>query len=423
MNRQLKTLVEYYQFERQIDRETIMVALENAISNAAKKWKDAPEVMEISIDRETYDIHARAELKVVEGTHPKHDEIALYKAREIVPDAKPGDVVVADVPPPDFGRIGAQIAKQSILQAIRQAEKANVYEAFKDRIGQIVDGSVDHFERSDVHISIDNAEALMPQKERVKTEEYQIGERISGIILSVDSRPGSTDIILSRSHPDFVLRLFEREVSEIADGTVEIKGIAREAGYRTKLAVVSHDPKVDPVGACVGMRGMRVKNIVRELSGEKIDIVRWDEDMKTYIANSLAPAKLSKIELEEETRTVTVTVEPDQLSLAIGKRGQNARLTSKLTRWRIDIRKSEEFLDFEEKVAQAVAKLASIDVIGADRALKLVEAGFLTIEGIMAASIEDLEEVEGFDTETAEQVHEAVALAYEEEHGPIKEPS
>jgi transcription termination/antitermination protein NusA len=423
MNRQLKALVEYYQVERKIDHETIIAALERAIANAAKKWPEAPEMIEISIDRDSYDIHARAELTVVEGTHPKHDEIALFRAREIVPDAKPGDKVVADVPPPDFGRIGAQVAKQSILQAIRQAEKANIYEAYKDRIGEIVDGSVDHFDRSDVYINLGHAEAVMPQKERVPTEEYQIGERISGIITSVDSKIGSTDIVMSRSHPDFVRRLFEREVSEIADGTVEIKGIAREAGHRTKLAVASNDDKVDPVGACVGMRGMRVKNIVNELSGEKVDIVRWDDNMHNYVANSLAPAKLSKIELDEETRTVTVTVDPDQLSLAIGKRGQNARLTSKLTRWRIDIRKSEEFMNFEEKVAQAIERLAAVEPIGHENAIKLVEAGFLTIEGILAASLEDLTDVEGFDTELAEAIHLAVEKAYEEEHGPIKEQS
>jgi len=423
MNRQLKALVDYYQVERQIDRETIFTALEKAIANAARKWKDAPEMVEITIDRDTFDIHAKAELEVVEGTHAKHDEIPLYKAREEVPDAHPGDRIVADVPPPDFGRIGAQIAKQSILQAIRQAENANVYENFKDSIGTIVDGSVEHFERSDVFIDIDHAQAVMPSKERVKTEEYQIGERISGLILSVENKPGKAEIVISRSHPDFVRRLFEREVSEIAEGTVEIMGVAREAGYRTKLAVVSHDDKVDPVGACVGMRGMRVKNIVRELSGEKIDIVRWDENMRTYIANSLAPAKLSNIEIDEETRTATVTVDPDQLSLAIGKRGQNARLTSKLTKWRIDIRKSEEFLDFEEKVAQAISQLAEIDEIGHQLAINLVEAGFLTIEGILAASLEDLQEVEGIDEETAEKVHQAVENAYEKEHGPIKEPS
>lgn len=423
MNRQLKALVEYYQVERQIDRETIFVALENAIASAARKWKDAPEVIEIDIDRETYDIHARAELTVVEGTHPKHNEIALYKARELVPDAKPGDTVVAEVPPPDFGRIGAQVAKQSILQAIRQAEKANVYESFKDREGEIVDGSVEHFERSDVYIQIDHAEAVMPAKERVPTEEYQIGERISGLILSVESKPGKTEIVISRSHPDFVRRLFEREVSEIADGTVELIGVAREAGYRSKVAVLSHDEKVDAVGACVGMRGMRVKNIVRELSGEKIDIVRYNENMRTYVANSLAPAKLSNIEVDEETRTVTVTVDPDQLSLAIGKRGQNARLTSKLTRWRIDIRKSEEFLDFEEKVAQAIAKLAEIPEIGNELAITFVESGFLTVEGLLAASLEDLEDVEGIDGEIAERIHQAVERVYEQEHGPIKEPS
>ena len=227
-------------------------------------------------------------------------------------------------------------------------------------------------------------------------------------------------IVLSRSHPSFVRRLFELEVSEIADGTVEIKGIAREAGFRTKIAVLSHDEKVDPVGACVGMRGIRVKNIVRELSGEKIDIVRWHDDVKTFVTNALAPARLNKVTVDANLRAVEVVVDGDQLSLAIGKKGQNARLTAKLTGWKIDIQKNEEHIGFEEKVARAVAELAAVEGIGEELAEKLVHAGFLTLEGILAAELDDLQYVEGLAPEVAQQIHDAAEAAYEQEHGKIE---
>jgi N utilization substance protein A len=252
----------------------------------------------------------------------------------------------------------------------------------------------------------------MPSKERIPTELYQAGDRIRAFILSVQDQPGSASVVLSRAHPDFVRRLFELEVAEIADGTVEIKGIAREAGYRTKIAVVSHDPKVDPVGACVGMRGVRVKNIVRELSGEKIDIVRWSDDVRTYVTNALSPATLHKVELDaEKPNVIHVTTAADQLSLAIGKRGQNVRLTSKLVGWKIDIQKEEGAITFEEKVAKAVENLARVEGITPAQASSLVQAGFLNIEGILAAEIADLEQIEGFTPETAKAVMEAAANA------------
>jgi N utilization substance protein A len=214
--------------------------------------------------------------------------------------------------------------------------------------------------------------------------------------------------------------LFEAEVNEISDHTVEIRGIAREAGFRTKVAVWSMDPKVDPVGACVGMRGMRVKNIVRELSGEKVDIVRWNEDIRTFVTNALSPAKLSRVSVDEATHTVRVVVDADQLSLAIGKKGQNARLTSKLTGWRVDIERHADDISFEEKVALAVKRLAAIEGIGAGHAEKLVQAGFLTLEGILAAEIGDLAEVDGLDAKTAAEVQHAAEVAYEKEHGKIE---
>jgi N utilization substance protein A len=254
----------------------------------------------------------------------------------------------------------------------------------------------------------------------VPTEEYQPGDRIRAYVVKVDNESSGPEIVLSRTHPDFVRRLFELEVSEIADGTVEIRGIAREAGFRSKIAVISRDEKVDPVGACVGMKGIRVKNIVRELSGEKIDIVRWNEDVKTFVTNSLAPAKLSRIEIDEDVHTVTVTVDPDQLSLAIGKKGQNARLTAKLTGWKIDIQRDEDALGFEEKVALAVDNLAAIEGVTREQADMLVQSGFLTAEGIMAADLEDLEAVEGLDRDSATALRSAVETYFEKQHGDLE---
>jgi N utilization substance protein A len=236
-------------------------------------------------------------------------------------------------------------------------------------------------------------------------------------VVEVQNSAAGSGIILSRSHPQFVAKLFELEVSEIADHVVEIKGIAREPGYRTKIAVVSHDVKVDPVGACVGMRGMRVKNIVRELSGEKIDIIRWSDDVKTYVANALSPAKLTKVTVDaDQPNLVHVVADPEQLSLAIGKRGQNVRLTAKLLDLKVDIQKDEINITFEEKMARAVDSLAAINGIGADNAGKLVKAGFLTVEGILAAEIRDLVEA-GFDAETAQALYEAAAATQPEEEG------
>ncbi len=422
MNSELQSIVEYMHREKGIDREIIFEALEHAMITAARKgYGGAPDELVINIDRKTYDIHARAKLKVVDGLRAGRNEIAFHKARELVPGAHAGDIVEVEVPPPAFGRIAAQTAKQAIMQRIRLAEKQNIYERYRNSIGDILSGAVQRFDRSDVVLDIDGAEAIIPARERVPVEEYQIGDRIRGLVLDVSNKIAGAEIVLSRSHPDFVRRLFEKEVSEISDGTVEIRAIAREAGFRTKLAVYSNDSKVDPVGACVGMRGQRVKAIVRELSGEKIDIVRWNEDMRTYVINSLAPAKLKSVDLDETTRSITVTVDPDQLSLAIGKRGQNARLTAKLTGWRIDIQRDEEQMGFEERVALAVQRLAGIEDIGHQHAENLVQAGFLTVEGILAADSEDLGVVKGFTPEIAERVHRAAEAAYEKEHGPIEE--
>ena len=413
MNNELLAVLDNMERERGIERETLIKAIESALLSAAKKSLSPAKELRIEIDRKTCDIRAFARLHIVENVVAPYDEITLANARKIKADAALGGYVDAEVTPKDFGRIAAQTAKQAILHKIRQAEKDKVYEEFKNRPGDIISGAVRRFERNDVIVDIGRAEATMPAKERVPTEEYQIGDRIRALILNVENQAHGTEIVLSRSHPDFVRRLFELEVSEIADKTVLIKAIAREAGFRSKIAVSSTDEKVDPVGACVGMRGIRVKNIVRELSGEKIDIVRWHDDVKTFVTNALAPATLIRVNVDDAARTVHVVVSADQLSLAIGKKGQNARLTAKLTGWKIDIQKDEADIGFEEKVAMAVANLAKVEGIGKEHADKLVHAGFLTLEGILAADLNDLQAIEGFDEATAKAIRAAAEAAYE----------
>ena len=412
MNGELMAVLDYLQREKGIDREVLLEAVEQALVQASRKSVGATRDVRVHIDRETGDIRAYAQLEVVEEVKDKHEQISLADARRRDPNIQLGGLIEVEVTPKNFGRIAAQTAKQAMLQRIRQVEKNMVYDEFKGRAGDIISGTVRRFERSDVIIDLGRIEAIMPSRERVPTEEYQPGDRIRAFILSVSNNIHGPEIVLSRSHPDFVKRLFELEVSEIADRTVEIRAIAREAGYRTKIAVVSHDEKVDPVGACVGMRGMRVKNIVRELAGEKIDITRWDPNVRQFVANALAPAKLRNLILDEQRKSVKIIVDPDQLSLAIGKKGQNARLTSKLTGWNIEIEKEESTeMGFDQKVAHAVKQMAAIPGIDAPTADTLVKSGFHSLEGLLAAEVNDLVDIVGADKAAA--VHAAASAEQE----------
>jgi N utilization substance protein A len=410
MNNELIAILNYMEKERGIDREVLIEAVEFALQSAARKSAPSDEELRVAIDRESCDIKAYAKRVVVDTPTAAGDEITLKRAQQTNPEAKVGDQIEIEVTPANLGRIAAQTAKQAITQRIRQAERELVFDEYKDRVGDIVSGAVRQFNRSDIIIDLGRAEALLPSRERVPTEEYQIGDRVRAYVVSVQNNQTGPAIMLSRSHPDFVRRLFELEVSEISDGIVEIMGIAREPGYRTKIAVVSHDPKVDPVGACVGMRGMRVKNIVRELSGEKIDIIRWSEDVKTYVTNALSPARLAKVDIHDtdEDRVIHVIADPDQLSLAIGKRGQNVRLSAKLIGWKIDIHKDESAISFEEKVSLAIEHLAEIDGVTPEMAQALVGAGFLTPEGILAAEAQDLAEMLDIGISEAKALYAAV---------------
>src|SRR5437870_1336779 len=386
MNAEFLAILEYWEREKGISKDVLLAAVEEALLSAAKKAVGPARELRCAIDPRTGDIRAFAKLVVSEKAASRHDQISLFDARRIKPDAQLGDEVEVEVTPANFGRIASQNAKQALMQHIRRAEKELIYSEFKDRTGDIVSGTVRRFERSDVTVDLGKFEALLPNRERVPTEEYQIGERIRCYVKAVENGIHGPEIILSRADPNFVIKLFQLEVSEINDGTIEIKGIAREPGFRTKLAVWTRDEKVDPVGACVGLRGQRVKNIVRELNNEKVDIIRWDPNIRNFITNALSPAKLKAFEIDEARKRVKIMVSEDQLSLAIGKRGQNARLTSKLTGWQVDIDAEHvAVIGFEEKMAKAVGALAAIPGITEEQARVLVKNGFPSLEALLQA--------------------------------------
>lgn len=394
MNAEFLAILEYWEKEKGISRNTLLSAVEEALLSAAKKAVGPARELRVAIEPKSGDIKAFAKLMVTDKVISKHDQIGIFDARRLKADAVIGEELEVEVTPTDFGRIASQNAKQALMQHIRRAEKQLIYAEFKDRTGDIVSGTVRRFDRSDVTVDLGKYEALLPNRERVPTEEYQIGERIRCFVKAVDNTLHGPEIILSRADPQFVVKLFQLEVTEINDGTIEVKGIAREPGFRTKLAVYSRDEKVDPVGACVGLRGQRVKNIVRELNNEKVDIIKWDKDIKVYIANALAPAKLKQFAVDEGNRRVRVLVAPDQLSLAIGKRGQNARLTSKLTGWHVDIEPEEvATMGFEQKVAQAVDAIAGIPGLTREQADTLVHRGFLSLEDLLQAEYADLADI------------------------------
>src|SRR5712671_2359347 len=394
MNAEFLAILDYWEREKGINKDVLVKAVEDALLSAAKKAVGPARELRCAIDPKTGDIRAFAKLVVSDKVISKHEQMSVYDARRIRPDAQVGEDVEVEVTPVGFGRIAAQYAKQALMQHIRRAEKQLIFTEFKDRVGDIISGTVRRFERSDVTIDLGKYEALLPNRERVPTEEYQVSERIRCYVKAVEQGPHGPEIILSRADPRFVIKLFQMEVSEINDGTIEIKGIAREPGFRTKLAVWTRDEKVDPVGACVGLRGQRVKNIVRELNNEKVDIIRWDTNVRTFITNALAPAKLKAFEIDEAKKRAKIMVSEDQLSLAIGKRGQNARLTSKLTGWQVDIEAEHvAVVGFEEKMAQAVQALAAIPGITPEQARVLVTNGLTSLEVLLQAELTDLSEI------------------------------
>ncbi len=413
MNNELLAVFDYLESERGIDRATLVALVEDALLVAARKVVGGYENLRVRIDPKNGDIQALAKLLVVDEVAQPDKEIALREARRKHPEAELGQELDIEVTPANFGRIAAQTAKQAIMHKLRQAEKSRICSEYQDMLFQLVNGVVRRVERGEIWIDFTKAEGVMRYSEKIPGEDYQPGDHITALLVEVNAdRPGPS-LLVSRSHPDLVTRLFEREVTEITEKLVEIKATAREPGYRTKIAVHSKEERIDPVGACVGLRGNRVKTIVRELGGEKVDIVKWDADIATFVTNALQPAKLSAVEVDEKEHTVRVTVPDDQLSLAIGKKGQNARLAAKLTNWRIDINKHvkpETSMDFEDKVQRATDALARIPGIGKAAAPLLVANGFLSLEGIVAAEVEDIAAIEGLDAKRAAEIMEAAKL-------------
>ncbi len=407
MNGELLAQLEYLERERGIKKEVLAEAISNALLSASKKAVGPARELRIDFDIKTGSIRAMAKLIVADPVMDPHGEVSLARARKFKPDAELGEEVEVEVTPANFGRIAAQAAKQAMMQRFRQAEKEMIFAEFKDRAGDIVTGTVRRFERADVIVDLGKFEALMPQRERVQTEDYNIGDRIRAYVVAVENGPRGPEIILSRSHPNFVRKLFEVEVAEIADRTVELRAIAREAGFRTKIAVHSADEKIDPVGACVGMRGSRVKNIVRELNNEKVDIIRWNPDPKEFVLEALKPAKVRSVTLDEGHKKIVLTVDEDQLSLAIGKRGQNARLTSRLIGWDISIEKAASAEDIVKgQMEDAVEQMQSVFDLDSDKARKLVESGMTTLDTIALTEAADLVNHVGLDEATAARIVE-----------------
>ena len=421
MTSEIQVLFEYYEKEKGIPRDTMVEALSTALLSAARKSVGPARELRVDVNPDKGDIVAVAKLIASENVNSPYEEISMEIARKINPEAQLGDEIEVKVTPKDFGRIAAQTARQTMMQQLRIAEKAMIYDEFKDRAGDIVGGTVRRFDKSDVMVDLGKFEGTMPSRERVTTDQYSIGDRLRAYVVAVENGSRGPEIILSRSHPNFVRRLFEFEVSEIADQTVEIRGIAREPGFRTKVAVYSADPKVDPVGACVGLRGARVKNIVRELNNEKVDIIRWSEDLTEFVTDALKPAIIRSIEIDEAEKQVRVTVDEEELSKAIGRRGQNARLTSRLLGWDVQIEKDSSKTEiFEKRVIDAANEFVSKigeDVIDTDTAIKLVKGGIVNLEFFSMVDVSDVADILEGDSEAAQKICEAAKKIAPESDG------
>jgi N utilization substance protein A len=408
---ELKALFDYYEKEKGIDRMKMVEALSQALLAASKKSIGPARELRIDIDPDKGSIRAWAKLIASETVENPFEQIALKVARRIKSGAELGDEIDVEVTPNNMGRIAAQTAKQTMLQRLRQAEKENLYDEFKDRTGDVVSGVVRRFDKSDVVVDLGKFEGVMPLKERVSTEDYTPGDRMRFYVKAVE-KDGSRgpEIILSRAHPNFVRRLFEFEVTEIADRTVEIVSISREAGYRTKVAVHSADQKIDPVGACVGMRGARVKNIVRELNNEKVDIIRWSSNAEDFIREAFRPIKLLTLKVDKAARTAYITVTEEDLSKAIGRRGQNARLTGRLVEMELNIEKDETAAEhFAAQLGGAAHDMAQILGITDEIAGLLVNGGLNALASFEGVDVADVAEMIGGDEALARQILDKAA--------------
>ena len=418
MNHEILAVLEYIEQERGISKEQLASALEKALASTCQKnLEGKPKQVEAKLDRATGSIRIMVVYTVVETVEKADEQISLEAARQTNPSAQIGDQHRVEVVPKDFGRIVAQSARQAMMQEIRKVEKETIENEFRDQVGEIVSGTVRRYDKGDIYVDLQKAEAVIPAKEKVPSEQYMPGDRINALFLKFSTKDGDAGLILSRASTGFIKKLFEREVTEIHDGIVEIVSIARDAGSRTKIAVRSNDQRIDPVGACVGMRGMRVKNITNELNGERVDIIPFSEDLPRYVSNALHPAKAEKIEVDYETATIRFFVNSENSRLAFGKKAQNIRLAQKLIGgdWKIELKlveeneAEEEVSDFEEQKLQRTEALSSALGVSVETAALLVSNGFLTVEGLSELSEEDLRNIQGLSDEDADKILDKIA--------------
>jgi N utilization substance protein A len=391
--------------EKTIDKKIVIEAMEDAIQKAAKSRYGAENDIRCEIDPKTGEAKLTRVLAVVENVENDATQITVEDAKKRNPDAKAGDMIAETLPPLEFGRVAAQNAKQVIVQKVREAERDRQFAEYKDRVGDIANGTVKRVEYGNVIVDLGRAEGIIRRDEMIPRENVRLGDRIRAYIYDVRREQRGPQIFLTRARSEFMAKLFAQEVPEIYDGVVEIKSVARDPGSRAKIAVISKDSSIDPVGACVGMRGARVQAVVNELQGEKVDIIQWNPDAASFIVNALAPAEVTKVVLDEDSNRIEVVVPEAQLSLAIGRRGQNVRLASQLTGWDIDILTEQEESERRQKEFAERTQLL-MDSLDVDEVIAqlLVAEGFASIEEVAYVDLSEIAHIEGFDEGTAEQI-------------------
>jgi N utilization substance protein A len=409
MERELIGVFEQIEREKGIPKEELLGMIEAALTSAFRKHSGKKQKFEAHVDPESGAITAYVKKKVVSKVENPYTQIAKKEALRLDPAVKVGEEIRIKVETKEFGRIAAQTAKQVIIQRIRETERENIFKEFKEKEGTVMNGVVQRFARKNVIIDLGKAEAILPEWEQIPEHKCELFERFKVYILKVEQSPRGPQIIVSRTHPGLVKRLYELEVPEVRDHTVEIKQIVREPGHRCKVAVVSNNERVDPVGACVGVKGSRVQVIINELNGERMDLIPYSSDPATYIANSLSPAKVLSVTVEKDKKNVLVVVADDQLSLTIGKAGQNVRLAARLTGWHIDIKSEsqmKEVKEVKEAEAAGVSDLTILPGVGKVTARLLSQHGFTTLEKIASSSISELVKIPGIGEKLAEKIYE-----------------
>ncbi|MFP3867109.1 MAG: transcription termination factor NusA [Desulfobacteraceae bacterium] len=414
---ELKRIIDQVCRDKGIDKELLITTIEEAVRSAAKRKFDPKLDIEVNFTEDTGEIEIFQFKEVVEEVTDPDTQLSLEEGRQLDAECEIGDVLGIKLDASNFGRIAAQSAKQVIIQGMREAERDVVYEEYKDRQAEIISGIVQRQDKSGIIINLGRTEALLPPEEQIPRESYRQGDRLRAYVLEVKRHSKGPQIILSRVRPEFLISLFENEVPEISEGIVQILACVREPGSRAKIAVTSRDPDVDPVGACVGMKGSRVQNIVQELRGEKIDIIPWNPDPAKFVTQALAPAEVSRIILDEVNQAMEVIVPDEHLSLAIGKRGQNVRLASRLTGWKIDVKSETKY---SKSLKESYLSLLQIPGVGEMTASALYEAGFTSAREVTESSLEDLIQVPGLNERKAASI---IAAAKEMLAGPKEKPA